>query len=287
MKFLRRKRFLGFVLAVLVLTSSASVFASSTEEVSEAYTDLGNLLVLGKETTSSGVSLIDPSKSYTTTGGGYTSYSSLVNTSNPNTGYVVEGNFELLTASAKREFLTDIIYVAESATSANADITSDTMTVWTQSMQTCNGVDSQLIPVLMGGTKPDFVSAMRIYGPFQSPIGTILGVLTLIFFALLTFSTLIDLFYIGNPIFNSVIQGDNKEKPGIVSAAAYKAYLDEIGQSGNTSANGKSSFKSAAGIYFKHRVVTLVLLFICILYLVSGQIWDLVGDAMSLFEGMK
>lgn len=285
---MKKLRKLSILMAVLTMLMSSMVVSASgiTSTSSGAYGSLGDLLVAGKETATSGTSIVETTKKYTATGGGYVQYSSLVSTANPSTGYIVEGNFELLTSSAKREFLGDLMDVAEAAKNANVDITSDTLTTWNQCLQSCSGVDAQLIAVLMRDTKPDFISAMKIYAPFQSPIGTALGVLTLIMFSLLTLSTLIDLFYIGVPIFNTAISGDGKEKPGVVSAAAYHAYLEEAGNSGGSGSNGKSSFINAVGIYFKRRVVILILLFISILYLVSGQIWNLLADAMSLFDGV-
>lgn len=287
----RVKKVLSAILLVLLMTSQFSmlVFASGDSSNETAYTTLGSLIVAGKETASSAVNVVDTTKRYTANGGGYVMYSSLVSVDSPETGFIVEGNFELLTSSAKREFLGDVFNLTERIKNANSNVTSETLTTWNQCVQSCSGVDAQLIAVLMQGTKPDFVSAMKIYAPFQSPISTVLGVFSLILFAGLTVSTLIDLFFIGIPPFNSYLMGDGKEKPGIVSAAAYNAYLAEAGSAGGTGgagANGKSSFRSAAGVYFKHRVVMLILMFVCILYLVSGEIWNLLADAISLFEGI-
>ena len=279
------KRFLPvYLMLVMFLFSSITVFASDAVASTSAYSTLGDLIVLGKESSTSAVSVVDTSKKYTATGGGYVAYSSLVSTDRPQTGYIVTGNFELLTSSAKREFLGDLFNLTEQAKLANSTITNETLILWSQCVQTCEGVDAQLIAVLMQGTKPDFISAMKIYAPFQSPFSTILGVGSLLLFSLLTLSTLIDLFFIGVPPFNMLLMGDGKEKPGIVSNAAYNAYLTEAGGSGGGQ-GGKTSFKNAAGVYFKHRVVTLILLFVCILYLVSGQIWNLFADMLSLFAG--
>lgn len=268
---------------------TAEQMSVSTGSVSStsAYTTLGNLIVAGKDSASSGVNVIETTKKYTANGGGYVMYSSLVSASSPTTGFIVEGNFELLTSSAKREFLSDLFDLTQKIKSANSNVTNETLTTWNQCVQTCNGVDAQLIAVLMQGTKPDFISAMQIYAPFQSPISTVLGVFSLILFSALTISTLIDLFFIGIPPVNMFLMGDGKDKPGIVSAAAYNAYLTESGGAGGGGGQGgKSSFKSAAGIYFKHRVIMLILMFVCILYLVSGEVWNLLADAISLFEGL-
>lgn len=286
-----KRRVQVFLSLWLLLTMLAglgmNVYASNTTQ--GAFSSLGSLVVSGRETTSSAVPIVDVNKTYTTTGGGFVSYASLVSESATSTGFIVENNFSLLTSSSKREFLTDVFAVAEAADEASADITDDTLTAWSQGIQSCKGVDAQLIPVLMSGTKPDFISAMKIYAPFQSPMGTVMGVLALVLFSLLTFSTLIDLFFIGVPLFNMMVLGDGKEKPAIVSPAAYKAYLEELGNNGSVgggTGSGKVAFKNAVGIYFKHRTVTLVLIFISLLYLVSGKIWDLVGDAMSLLGGL-
>lgn len=284
---MKRLRKLCILAVVLVMLLSSLTVSASSLLGSSPYENLGTLIVAGKETTTSSIQIVDLNKPYTAVGGGVVKYSDLVSSSYQSTGYVVEGNFELLTSSAKREFLGDLMNVAESARQANSDITNDTLTTWNQCLQTCKGVDAQLIAVLMRNTKPDFISAMKVYAPFQSPVSTVLGVVTIVMLSLLTLSTLLDMFYIGVPLFNTAISGDSKEKPGVISPAAYHAYLEEVNASGGSGSNGKTSFKSAVGIYFKRRSVILILMFVCLLYLVSGQIWDLVADAMTLFGGVK
>lgn len=278
----RIRRFATIISFAILICLSVPVYAGS----SDAYTKLGTLIVAGKETETSGVSIIDTTKTYTATGGGVVRYSDLVSTSCASTGYIVEGNFELLTSSSKEALLTDLLTVVDSAKSANTDITSDTLSTWNQCLQSCNGVDVHFLAALMSGTKPDFVSAFKMYQPFQSPVGTILGVITLLMFSAITISTVIDLCYLGVPMFNTFVSGDSKEKPGCVSVEAYRAYLEQAGSAGGQGANGKSGFKNAVGIYFKHRVVMLALLFVSILYLVSGQIWSLFADIASLFGGL-
>lgn len=284
MKGIKRFFALSLVMFMLIMLSGTTSYAMSSNSGSESYNLLGSLIVSGKESLTSVTQVVSTTKTYTASGGGFVAYSSLVSTSYPQTGYIVEGNFELLTSSAKREFLGDLFELTDLAKRANSTITEDTLTTWNQCVQTCRGVDAQLIAVLMQDTKPDFISAMKIYAPFQSPISTALGVFALLLFSGLTISTLIDLFFIGIPPFNMFLMGDGKEKPGIVSPAAYNAYLTEASGAGGGQ-DGKSTFRSAAGIYFKHRVVMLVLMFICILYLVSGEIWNFLADLMSLFGG--
>lgn len=284
MKIIKKCIAFSLLAIVMVMVSSTTAYAMSNTSGSESYNLLGSLIVSGKESPTSVTQVVSTTKTYTASGGGYVAYSSLVSTSYPQTGFVVEGNFELLTSASKRDFLSDLFELTDCAKRANSNITSDTLTTWNQCIQTCRGVDAQLIAVLMQDTKPDFISAMKIYAPFQSPISTALGVFALLLFSGLTVSTLIDLFFIGIPPFNMFLMGDGKEKPGIVSSAAYNAYLTEASGAGGGQ-GGKTAFKSAAGVYFKHRVVMLMLMFVCILYLVSGEIWNLLADLMSLFGG--
>ena len=49
--------------------------------------------------------------------------------------------------------------------------------------------------------------------------------------------------------------------------------------------SGQGSYKYAIGIYLRRRAIALIILGICLLYLVQGQIYVFVGFIMDLVQG--
>ena len=68
-------------------------------------------------------------------------------------------------------------------------------------------------------------------------------------------------------------------KSFLVTAAALNAVKAE------ESAQDGGGTKQALGIYFKNRVIMLIILGICLFYLVQGQIYKLVGIILDLVSG--
>ena len=73
--------------------------------------------------------------------------------------------------------------------------------------------------------------------------------------------------------------GATKFAAKLISTEAQKA----VEVSHNDGQNGE--FKAAVGIYFKYRWKGLVILGICLLYLVQGQIWTFVAWIIDLLSG--
>jgi hypothetical protein len=95
--------------------------------------------------------------------------------------------------------------------------------------------------------------------------------------------------YIGIPWFRLLLDGENttnggQGKPKFISYEALSAVqMVENGTGGN--GQQSSGFKVAAGIYLKRRIIMLVILGVCLLYLVQGQIFVLVGFILDLLSG--
>lgn len=204
--------------------------------------------------------------------------------------------FDKLNSDGKRKFLEDFfssanacVYYSDANKSGNANAVSDeTVTDVYNNLQSVDGMGTLLMASLLQNTKPNFVAANNIYAPFSEVIGTILGFLSIIIMALLGVTMALDILYITVPTFQLII-GDAKSGQGqqggaakigakIVSTEAVKAV--EASQAGQ---NGE--YKSAIGTYFGYRWKSLVLLGICLLYLVSGQIYTLVAKLIDLLSG--
>lgn len=234
-------------------------------------------------------------KRYKCKEGGYKVYTDLTTTdaSKP----INEENLSELTVGAKKSFLTDYynagqkVYEKSKKNNYSDKITEETMTAWLDAVQNTAGVGSQLMTTLMSQTKPDYVTANRLYKPFSGVVGTILGVCAILLMAFLAITMVLDLAYIAIPTFQLFVDGDGNGgngqgggKKSFISSEAMEAVRMAEGGQGGGGQNGSSN-KLAVSIYFKKRVLMLVVLGICLLYLVSGNIFALVGWFIDLLSG--
>lgn len=237
---------------------------------------------------------------YKVSGGGYYLYNELIDTTslaNSSADFFHNTKFEELTSSAKQDFLKDVFTIAN-AVAADTDKgyhtgsvapTDETVSDLMQIIAQQSGMGASMLAMLMQNTKPDYVTANRLYEPFSGVVGTILGIVSILIMALLGVTMALDLAYITIPAFQMALggedEGGNKKGgiSGIISKEAKAACKAADGGSGGQGGDG--SYKAAVGIYFKYRWKGLVLLGICLLYLVQGQIYSLVGWVIDLFSG--
>lgn len=234
------------------------------------------------------------SKTYKCKDGGFKIYTELAQSKTQKP--INETSLNTLTTGAKNQFLQDYYNAGQSvldgakANKNNGGITDETGTMWLEAVQNTSGVGSQLMTTLMSKTKPDYVTANRIYEPFSGTVGTILGIIAILIMAFLAITMVLDLAYIAIPAFQLVIDGDSNgqggggKKKSFISQEAIDAVQMAVGGQGGGGQNGDSS-KLAVAVYFKKRVIMLVVLGICLLYLVSGNIFNFVGWFIDLLSG--
>lgn len=166
----------------------------------------------------------------------------------------------------------------------------DRTKIYNEIKNNCDSATASMIGVLFEDSKADMFSALQLFGPFSGVVGTILGCGVLILVILLLASTVLDLCYIGLPVARNWINVKSDEKSGGQGGKPWGITNDAFSvinetETGNTSSGGK--YKNAYALYFKRRVVTYIILSICILYLLSGQIAGLIGWLMSLVSGFS
>lgn len=242
---------------------------------------------------------------YALSGGGYAYYTSLWNMGILTSGTASQGidlfvpQFEDLKSGAKQDFLKDVFTLANAVANDTANRqndgegapTDDTVTDMMDIMQQQSGLAATMLATLLQNTKPDYVAANRLYEPFSGVVGTILGVVSIVLMAALGVTMALDLAYITIPAFQMALGGTNeggtgdksKGIGGIISQEAKKAVQAADGGSGGQAGSGE--YRAAVGIYFKYRWKGLVLLGICLLYLVQGQIYSFVAWFIDLFSG--
>lgn len=251
----------------------------------------------GKAVTYGGPAWDYSKKTYTCQDGGYKLYEEL--TSKDVNKPINESALATLTSESKDEFLTDYFnagqnvlnWVESSGNTQNTGITPEVGTMWLQCLQKTNGMGSQLMTTLLAQTKPDYIRANEIYKPFSGLVGTILGIMSVLLMAFLAITMVLDLSYIAIPAFQLFVDGDGKGGQGGESKKSFisREAIDAVKQAGNNGGQGGQdggTGKLAVMVYFKKRVLMLMALGICLLYLVSGNIFSFVGWFVDLFSGI-
>lgn len=282
-----KKIVISLLMICLVACQGLTVFAYS-----DGAGSLEELCGKAKEDKNVSVGWDYSARKYERSDGSYYMYSELVNTGSV-TDLIDDGKLNQLKTGAKSDFLTDYYNAAQAYTFYSEDndgsVTGETMTNWMNLLQNESGVGSQLMTTLMSQTKPDYVKANKIYQPFSGVVGTLLGVGAILIMAFLGVTMVLDLAYIAIPVFQLFVNGDGNggqggKKSSFISQEAIDAVSQAVGGQGSGGQGGGSG-KIAVGIYFKKRILMLVVLGICLLYLVSGNIFALVGWFIDLLSG--
>lgn len=300
-----KKVIVSLMMLMLVACQSISVFAATVDDGkglsylvaatasnqggAAAGTQIGNYAY-------NGTSWDYSSNTYKCSDGGYKLYSEIAQ--NDVQSPINENVLGTLTIGAKNDFLTDYYNAGQNVISWSkknnntGGITEEVGTNWLERIQNTAGVGSQLMTTLMSQTKPDYITANRLYAPFSGTVGTILGVIAILIMAFLAITMVLDIAYIAIPTFQLFIdgngsgnggQGGGKKKSFISHEAMEAVQMAEGGQGGGGQSGGSN--KLAISIYIKKRVLMLVVLGICLLYLVSGNIFSLVGSLIDLLSG--
>lgn len=225
---------------------------------------------------------------YTLEGGGSIKGAELFDQSKTKGYDLNEREFTKLSSKAQSDLVSDIALYSNEAVEDEKvkGVEETTVQNWWKQLQMKEGVGSKFMNEILKNTKPDFVTANKIYQPFSGLVGTVMGIGAVLIMAFLGLVIVADIAYMTLPPVRMFVSenGDNGKKPisHVFSHDAILAVkLSE--ESGNSAGGGES--KQALGIYFKRRVWMLIILGICLLYLVQGQIYTLVGWILNLVSG--
>jgi len=117
----------------------------------------------------------------------------------------------------------------------------------------------------------DLASAAAILQPFTGTISIVLGLISILVVMLLGIGTVLDIAYIALPMARTFYSKDDNVKPMLLSQEAYASVVD------GENSIGTGSYTSAIGLYIRRRVIVLICVGLAILYLVTGQIFDIIG----------
>lgn len=294
-----RKRIATLMLALMLvmLAVPTSVFAGTGDKGIDAQKGLNTLIKAVsddslKDGDYKGASWDYTKRHYKLDDGGYLLYEELAQ--NNSESPINANNLGLLTTGAKNEFMTDYynagqrIINSEKKNNYPHGITAEVGNNWLKLVQDTEGVGSQLITTLMSQTKPDFVTANRIYAPFSGTVGTIMGLIAVMLMGGLALTMVLDLAYIAVPAVQLMFDGgEGGQGGGGKKSLISKEARDAVqGAEGGNGGNGQGGItKLAVTIYLKNRILMLIVLGVCLLYLVSGNIFSLVGMLLDLLRG--
>lgn len=128
---------------------------------------------------------------------------------------------------------------------------------------------------LSNDVSADFAGAYGKISWLMPGVSTGLGIISLIIFLTVTLMFVVDISYLAIPFVQNALTGS--EKPKFISNEAWYAVKDYEESQGK---------KTLLFLYLQKKTLMLVALSICLLYLVSGQIFFLVGWLMDLFRGI-
>lgn len=139
---------------------------------------------------------------------------------------------------------------------------------------------SSLVRQLSDDVHADFYTAYSYFKPFSGPIGTLLGILTIAIFTFLGLTIVIDIAYITIPFVQELLGRLSKgEKIKCVSLEAANAVKEAESKSGQ-------EYINPLGVYLKSKTRQYVAIAICILYLVSGNLFSFLASFIDYFTGI-
>lgn len=197
---------------------------------------------------------------------------------------VNDAQFSTLSKKGQGSFTGDLVTQSNNAASANNPtkasdtplVTDQTTSSWFKDLQSTPGMGSKLLAEVLSNTKPDFVTANKIYEPFSGIMSTVIALITIVFMAFLVLSMAADLAYITLPFVRGKDEGKDSK---MFSHPARSSVKEAEGEQGGGQ-------KEALWLYLKKRILQLVVLGFCILLLVSGEVFGFVGMIVDWGVGL-
>lgn len=202
----------------------------------------------------------------------------------PTEGYELkEDQFQQLSSKAQTQVVNDIALYSNEAVEDDkvSGVEQSTVQTWWKQLQTKQGVGSKFMTEILQNTKPDFVAANQIWQPFAGPLGVLLGIIAVATMTLLGIVMAADIMYITIPPVRMMV-GEDGEKGKLAKS---KIFSHDALLAVRTVEEGDGEGKQALGIYLKRRIPALILLGICLVYLINGQLYTLVGFILDLLNG--
>lgn len=142
-------------------------------------------------------------------------------------------------------------------------------------------VATAMLPILYESVVPDLYQAYIIAKPFLDVLNIILGVGCVLLILMLIFSTVMDLAYIGLPMWRESTANKNGSKTPFGVSYEAVSTVKEI------ESNTGGDYKNGYVLYLKHRGLTYIVLALCIVYLICGGLSGIISFVLSLVSGFS
>lgn len=179
----------------------------------------------------------------------------------------------------------EIMRTALNAVNKSSNLTGQAKTRIYNFISNQDEATSSLVRQLSEDVKSDFANAYSWFKPFTGFLSTFFGFISMAIFAMLGIMIIVDLSYLTIPFIRYWLDcsavdetGKKADKPRLVSHEAWIAVQE--------SEKVENSGKSSLGIYMKKKVWQLCVVAICLLYLVSGKLYNLIGWFIDAFRGV-
>lgn len=137
---------------------------------------------------------------------------------------------------------------------------------------------SAAVRYLQSDTSADFVAAKEWFRPFSSPLSTLMGILCLLIFIFMGLSIIFDIGYLVIPMFQGILEhGEDRKRPFGVSREAWQA---------NREVENDERHRTVLSIYLGKRIPAIILMSLCLGYVISGYIYDIVIYFIDAFSSI-
>lgn len=189
--------------------------------------------------------------------------------------------FNNATEKSRKQVLGDLIKELH-----NSSVSEQSQQKLIDEMSASNGdVSRLLIPLVMDSTSADLFTAMKWINPILPIVRVIFGLGAIITAIVTIASTIMDLIFIGLPVGREFLENrqdqNGGKKPPFVSADAVSVIRET-----ESALDSSGGYKNAYVMYFKRRILTYIVLAICLLYLVVGELGGLIAWLLNLGSGV-
>lgn len=176
--------------------------------------------------------------------------------------------YDVLSVTQKKDFIESIVSECKSA---------DCVLNAAQRQQAYNflvSVDDSYINAavadMLNTNNNNLLFAITQMEPVFKVLNLAFGFLVIVILLITATVTILDICYMSLPIFQSMSKDD--KKPKFISNEAFKALQTSI-----------ETKENIYGLYFKKRVLSLILIFVCIAVIISGRLGDFVTTIVGMF----
>lgn len=136
------------------------------------------------------------------------------------------------------------------------------------------GVDdryiNEAVNELLNDGNNNLLTAVSWLAPIMPYVNIVFAILVISALVLTCGMTLVDIVYLSLPFFSS--QGRDDKKPKFITNEAYRALTEQADKGGNV-----------YGVYFKKRIVAMLIIMVCSGIILSGRLADFVSMVVGLF----